>query len=130
MHSWPRSPAYVVTSLCLWLIFLAAIFGVTWGKYNGWPDVALWALAAVPAVTVVLQTFMAYRLISKQDEFVRALTAKRMLGAIGATLAIVVAYAPFQQLLGAPNVPAWTIYPLFWGLFGLVSWFIQDGGRA
>lgn len=130
MYGWPRSPAYLVTSLCLWLIFLAAIFGVTWGKYNGWPDVALWALAAVPAVTVVIQTFMAYRLISKQDEFVRALTAKRMLGAIGATITVVVAYAPFQQLLGAPYLPAWLIYPLFWGLFGLVCLFIRNGGRA
>jgi hypothetical protein len=118
------------TSIALWLVFLAAIFGVTWGKYNGWPDLALWALALVPAVTVVIQTSMAYSLISKQDEFVRALIAKRMLAATGASITVVVAYAPFQQLLNAPEVPAWVIYPMFWGLFGILSGIIRDGGRA
>lgn len=130
MFSWPNSPAYVLTSLTLWVVFLGAIFGVTWGKHNGWPDPALWALALVPAVTVILQTFMAYGLIAKQDEFVRALVAKRMLAAIGVTITLVVAYAPFQQLLDAPVVPVWIIYPLFWGLFGILSSFIRDGGRA
>jgi len=130
MFGWPNSPRYVLTSIVLWLIFLAAIFGVTWGKYNGWPDSALWALALVPAATVLIQTFMAYNLISKQDEFVRALIAKRMLAATGATITVVVAYGPFQQLLNAPEVPAWVVYPLFWGLFGMLSGVIRDGGRA
>lgn len=130
MFSWPNSPVYTITAITLWLAFLAAIFGVTWGKHNGWPDPALWALALVPAVTVIIQTFMAYSLISKQDEFVRALVAKRMLAATGATITAVVAYAPFQQLLNAPEVPAWVIYPLFWGLFGMLSGLIREGGRA
>jgi hypothetical protein len=130
MFSWPNSPIYVVKTIALWLVFLATIFAVTWGKYNGWPEPVLWAMALVPAVTVLIQTFMAYGLISKQDEFVRALTAKRMLAATGATITAVVAYAPFQQLLNAPEIPAWLIYPLFWGLFGIMSGLIRDGGRA
>lgn len=130
MFGWPNSPRYVLTSIALWLVFLAAIFGVTWGKYNGWSNPALWALALVPAATVLIQTFMAYNLISKQDEFVRALIAKRMLAATGATITVVVAYGPFQQLLNAPEVPAWVVYPLFWGLFGMLSGIIRDGGRA
>ena len=130
MFSWPNSPKYVATAIALWALFLAAIFGVTWGKYNNWPEVALWALALVPAITVIIQTIMAFNLISKQDEFVRALVAKRMLVATGVTITIVVAYAPFQQLLGAPEVPAWLIYPLFWGVFGMVTNFVKDGGRS
>jgi len=130
MFRWPKSPAYIVTTIGLWLIFLAAISGVTWGKYNEWPRLALWALALVPALTVIIQACMVYSLISKQDEFIRALVAKRMLAATGATLAVAVAYAPFQQLLGAPQIPTWVIYPMFWGLFGMLSSFIRDGGRA
>lgn len=130
MFRWPNSPAYVVASIFLWLIFLAAIFGVTWGKYDGWPQPIVWVLALVPAATVIVQTFMAYGLILKQDEFVRTLIAKRMLIATGATITVVVGYAPFQQLLGAPEIPMWVIYPLFWGLFGILSGFIRDGGRA
>jgi len=130
MFRWPNSPAYIVASIGLWLIFLAAIFCVTWGKHNGWPQPMLWALALFPAATVIVQTFMAYRLISKQDEFVRALIAKRMLIATGATITVAVGYAPFQQLLGAPEIPLWLIYPLFWGLFGMLSSFIRNGGRA
>lgn len=130
MMGWPKSPVYTTMACCLWIVFLAAIFGVTWGKYNGWPEVALWALAIVPAITVIIQTIMAYRLIARQDEFVRALTAKRMLAATGATITVVVAYSPFQQLLGAYEVPAWIVYPLFWGLFGMMSTLIRDGGKA
>ncbi|MFT3996652.1 MAG: hypothetical protein QM667_04530 [Asticcacaulis sp.] len=130
MYSWPNSPAYVVKSVSLWALFLAAIFAVTWGKYNGWPAPALWALALVPALTVIIQMGMVYRLISKQDEFIRALIAKRMLFAIGAVITLVVAYAPFQQLLSAPEIPAWLIYPLFWTLFGMSGMVINDGGRS
>lgn len=130
MYSWPNSPAYIIKSVSLWALFLAAITAVTWGRHQGWPAPALWGLALVPALTVIIQTRMVYNLISKQDEFVRALIARRMLFAIGAAITLVVAYAPFQQLLGAPDLPAWLIYPLFWALFGMSGMVISDGGRS
>lgn len=130
MFRWPQSSAYTITSLILWMSFLAAIFGTAWGKHNGWPDLVLWTLAIIPALTVIIQTITAYKLISKQDEFIRALTAKRMLAAIGATLTAAVAYAPFQQFLNAPEIPVWFVYPLFWGLFGVMSGVLRDGGHA
>ncbi|MDC7683779.1 hypothetical protein PQU92_10860 [Asticcacaulis sp. BYS171W] len=125
MIPWPKSPAYVALSITLWVIFLAAIFGLTWGKAYDWPAPALWALALVPALTVLTQTKLAYDLISKQDEFVRAVIARQMLIAIGLTITVVVAFSPFQQFLGAPDVPAWLVYPLFWAVFGMITPFVK-----
>jgi hypothetical protein len=85
-----------------------------------------WAAAGLATLGVGYQFWAAYRLISMQDEFVRALAAKRMLAAAGATLSFAVFWALGQQFLGLPTVPMWMLYPLFWGAFGLLTPFIKS----
>lgn len=125
MYTWPKSPAYTISSIALWIAFLAAIATLEAGYAANWPPAAIWALALVPAATVLVQTVLAYRLIAKQDEFIRALTAKRMVVAFGVTLAVAAAWGPAQDYLNVPHVSMWLIYPLFWGLFGITSLFFK-----
>jgi hypothetical protein len=40
-------------------------------------------------------------------------------------LVVVAAWSPLEEFFGLPHVPMWLIYPLFWGLFGVVSPFIR-----
>ena len=75
---------------------------------------------------MAIQFIAAYRLIARQDEYVRALTAKRIIAGTGLTITAAVLYGLAQQFLGAPSMPMWILYPLFWGLFGVVTPFVQD----
>jgi hypothetical protein len=125
--NWPRSRTYVIGTSLNWLMFLAAIAFLTWGKGAQWlPDPAVWAIAILAALSVVLQFRAAYRLVSVQDEFIRGITAKRVIAAAGLTIAAAVLWGLVQQFLDVPTVPLWVVYPLFWGAFGIVTPFISS----
>jgi len=126
MFTWPKNAAYTTTALILWGLFLACIYALELAKAKGWPQTTVVALSAVPALTVVIQFVLAYRLIARQDEFTRALTAKRILVAAGLTIAIAVGISVGQGYAGLPYFPMWLIYPAFWGLFGMVTPVIRD----
>jgi hypothetical protein len=124
---WPRSRTYVIGSSLNWLMFLAAVGFLTWGNGGQWlPDAAVWAIAGLAALSVVLQFAAAYRLVSAQDEFIRGITAKRVIAAAGLTIAAAVLWGLVQQFLDVPTVPLWVVYPLFWGAFGMVTPFIAS----
>ncbi len=123
---WPRDRTYVIWSSLNWLMFLGAIAFLTWGSGAGWlPEWAIWAIAVVAAASVVGQFAAAYRLVSVQDEFVRGITAKRVIAATGLTITAAVLWGLVQQFLTVPTVPLWVAYPFFWGAFGLVTPFIR-----
>jgi hypothetical protein len=123
--SWPASSSYVFGAIGAWALFLASVVAVAFGRNAGWPAAVLLILGIVPAITVALQFWSAYRLISAQDEFVRALTVKRMVVAAGLSITLATAWSVLE-LAGLPHLPAWLIYPLFWGVFGLVTPVIRD----
>jgi hypothetical protein len=123
---WPSSRPYVVGSLAMWVLFLGGIALLSWGSEGGrLPAAALWAVALVLAASVAGQFVAAYRLIARQDEYIRGITAKRMIAAAGLTITIAVLAGTAQQFLHAPRMPMWLVYPLFWGGFGMVTPFIR-----
>ena len=127
MADWPRSRSYVIGSSLNWLMFLAAVAFLTWGNASGWlPDAGVWAIAALAALSVALQFAAAYRLVSAQDEFIRGISAKRVIAAAGLTIAAAVLWGLVQQFLDVPTVPLWVVYPFFWGAFGMVTPFISS----
>lgn len=123
--AWPTSPRYVRWTTLNWLFFLAciALLSAAAGEL---PYALRWLILLVLVVSVATQFAAAYRLIAGQDEFVRAVTAKRGVAAGGLTLTVAVAYGLVQQFMGAPVVPMWVAYPLFWGMFGLATPFIRS----
>jgi len=123
---WPQSRTYVIWSSLNWLMFIGAVGFLTWGNGGGWlPAWAVWAIAVAAAASVAGQFTAAYRLVSAQDEFVRGVTAKRVIAAAGLTITAAVLWGLAQQFLDVPTVPMWVVYPLFWGVFGMVTPFIR-----
>lgn len=125
-REWPASRSYVIQSTLLWAFFLLSIAVLSWGKGGHLPLAALWALALAHSASVAVQFALAYRLIAKQDEYVRAITAKRMLAAAGIAITGAVLASVTEQFLGAPRLPIWMVYPLFWGAFGMVTPLIRS----
>jgi hypothetical protein len=107
-----------------WLLFLALLVAVPVAREQSWPRALVALLALAPTVIAALQFYVAYRVVAAQDEFVRGLFAKRMLVA-GALVILVATAWSGAELLGASHLPAWLLYPLFWGLFGAVTPLIK-----
>ena len=102
---------------------LAAIFGAfdeIIGKSAG---VVLGVCVAAP---IAGQLWATLALMNESDEFVRALTAKRFVVASGLAMALFSGWGFAETYGDAPHAPGWLIYPLFWGLFGLVSPFLKS----
>ncbi len=121
--AWPRSPLYIILSSLNWLAFIATVALLTWVAL---PFEVVVAAIVMVGASVVGQFAAAYRLVAAQDEFVRGITAKRVIAAAGLTIAVAVVWGLSEQFLGARDLPMWVIYPLFWGAFGIVTPFIRD----
>src|SRR5665213_2441950 len=111
---WPWNRHYAFAAISLWLMFLAAVYVVHWGWEQNWSEWTLRLLATVPAISVAITCRLAWRLIAAQDEFVRALTLKRMIAAAGTTISFVTLGSAAAMAHLLPYFPAWLVWPLFW----------------
>lgn len=102
---------------------VAAIFGA-FDDIEGTP--AAWALALTVSAPVIGQIWATLSLMRDSDEFVRAVTAKAFILASGLAMAIATMWGFGESYADAPHIPAWIIYPLFWGCFGAVAPFIRS----
>ena len=124
---WPSSRPYVIGSTLRWGLFLLTIGLLTWGSSGDrLPLGALWIIAALLALSVAGQFLAAYRLVARQDEYVRGITAKRMIAAAGVTITAAVLAGTAEQFLGLRDLPMWLVYPFYWGAVGMVTPFIND----
>ena len=124
---WPSSRPYVLGSVAAWLLFLATIWLLSVGSEGErLPFALLAAVALLLAASVAGQFYAAYRLVARQDEYVRGIIAKRMIAAAGLTITAAVLVGTAEQFLGLRDLPMWLVYPFFWGAFGMVTPFISD----
>ena len=121
---WPRSRAYVLGSVANWVAFLAGVYLLS--RADGLAEPVVFAVVLVLALSVAGHFFAAYRLIARQDEYIRSITAKRIIAGAGLTFTVAVFWGLAEQFLGARDVPMWVAYPFFWGAFGMVTPLIRD----
>jgi hypothetical protein len=123
----PWSRRYTILSIANWIGFLAAVFLLSWAKRTeALPTAALALLVLLMTASVAVQFVAAFRVISRADEFVRAIALKGLVSAAGITMVAAVAAGLGEQFLGLPQLPMWLVYPFFWGAFGALSPFITD----
>lgn len=88
-----------------------------------------WAYAFLVAFPIAGQIWATLALIRDADEFVGALMAKRFIVAMGLAVALFSAWGFAESYAHAPHAPGWLIYPLFWGVFGVISPFLKSTKR-
>jgi hypothetical protein len=118
---WPNSSRYTLFSVGLWLVFLVALLAIEFALARDWTAQVRFGLACVPFITVVLQFRLSWATLMAQDEIVRGVHAERFLIAVATTLFVAIAYSTMPRAIGAPELPIWIIYPLFWGVLGIVA---------
>lgn len=121
----PAHKTYLVRTAAFMTGYTAVNVAAIFGAFDDIGRVAGLTLGLVVAAPVAGQIWATLALMSESDEFVRALLAKRFIVAAGLAMALATAWGFMESYGGAPHVPAWIIYPLFWALFGLVTPFIR-----
>lgn len=84
-----------------------------------------WLMAAAASAPIIGQIWATLSLMKEADEFVRAVVAKQFISAAGLAFAAATIWGFGETFAGAPHLPAWGIYPLFWASFGLIAPFIR-----
>lgn len=119
---------YVIRTMAFMIPYMAICISMmvtdAFDQIMGTP--AAWVLAAAVSAPVIGQIWATLSLMRESDEFVRAVTAKQFIVAAGLALAMATFWGFGETFAGAPHLPAWLIYPLFWGAYGVVSPFIRD----
>jgi hypothetical protein len=119
---------YVVTTMAAMAAYTGCIIGLELGEeaLAAAPRPAVIVAALLPGLAIAVQIGATLRLISRADEFVRALTVKRFIAATAIAFMAATFWGFLELYAEAPHVSAWLVYPVFWGAYGLVTPFIRS----
>ncbi|MFN4296676.1 MAG: hypothetical protein ACK4FB_07515 [Brevundimonas sp.] len=123
----PAGRRYVMRTMAFMTGYVAVNVAAISGAFDeiiGRP--VAWALALAVAAPVAGQIWATLMLMRDSDEFVRGVTAKQFILSAGIAMALATAWGFGESYAGAPHVPAWLIYPLFWAVFGVVAPFVRS----
>ena len=123
----PAHKRYVIRTVAFMSGYVAVNVAAIFGAFDDIASpVAAWALALTVSAPVVGQIWATLSLMRESDEFVRAVVAKQFILASGLAMAVASVWGFGESYADAYHLPAWLIYPLFWGCFGLVSPFVKS----
>ncbi len=123
----PAHKRYVFRTMAFMSGYVAINVAAIFGAFDDIASpVAAWGLALAVSAPVIGQIWATLSLMRESDEFVRAIVAKQFILASGLAMAVASVWGFGESYAGAYHLPAWLIYPLFWGCFGLVSPFVKS----
>jgi len=121
----PAHRRYLARTMAFMGGYVAVNVAAILGAFDDLEAPGTGALGLAVSAPVAGQMWATLALMNEADEFVRALTAKRFIVASGLSMALFSAWGFLESYAEAPHAPGWLIYPLFWGVFGLVSPFVR-----
>lgn len=122
----PAGRRYVIRTTAFMTGYMAINIAAILGAFDdiqGKP--AAWLLALAVSAPVAGQLWATLAMMRDSDEYIRGIFAKQFILAAGLAMAIATAWGFGESFAGAPHVPAWIIYPLFWAMFGLVAMVVR-----
>lgn len=125
----PAGKRYAIRTIAFMSGYVAVNVAAIFGAFDDATPVAAWALALIVSAPVAGQIWATLSLIRESDEFVAGLIAKQFILSSGIAMALFCAWGFGESYADAPHAPGWLIYPLFWGVFGIVAPFIRSSGR-
>jgi hypothetical protein len=112
------------------LVYAFACFAAPWAiEATGATGTTRVAIAASPALPMLLVLWAMARRIGSIDEYLRSIQARSLLIAAALTFAFTTLYGFLELLADFPDFPLFLVLPVFFGCWGLAS-FIPLGGPA
>lgn len=115
-----RTMAFMIPYVLICLTAIGGVFDEVIGKPAGW------VLAAAVSAPVIGQIWATLALMRESDEFVRAVVAKQFILSAGAAMAVATLWGFGESFAGAPHLPAWLVYAVFWACYGAIAPFIRS----
>ncbi|WP_332657775.1 hypothetical protein [Brevundimonas sp.] len=115
-----RTMAFMIPYALICLTAMGGVFDEVIGKPAGW------VLALAVSAPVVGQIWATLSLMRESDEFVRAVVAKQFILSAGAAMAVATLWGFGESFAGAPHLPAWLVYAVFWACYGAIAPFIRS----
>lgn len=84
------------------------------------------AIALGAAAMIAVQMWATLALMRDSDEFLRGLMARRFIVAAGLAMSLFSAWGFCEAYAGAPHVPGFMVYPLFWACWGPASLLVRN----
>jgi len=118
---------YAIRTIAFMSGYVAVNVAAIFGAFDDITSpVAAWGLVLTVSAPVIGQIWATLSLMRESDEFVRAVVAKQFILASGLAMAVASVWGFGESYAAAPHIPAWMIYPLFWGCFGLIAPFVKS----
>ena len=116
---------YTIRTVAFFSGYAAINMAAMAGAFDDLAGPGKWALALAVTAPVAGHVWATLELIRHSDEFARAIAAKTLILAWGATMILASGWGFLESYAQAPHVPAWMVYPLFWAAFFVVSPFVR-----
>lgn len=115
-----RTMAFMTPYVLVCVAAMGGVFDEVIGKPSGW------VLAAAVSAPVIGQIWTTLSLMRESDEFLRAVVAKQFILSAGAAMAVATLWGFGESFAGAPHLPAWLVYAVFWACYGVIAPFIRS----
>lgn len=115
-----RTMAFMIPYALVCLTAIGGVFDEVIGKPAGW------VLAVAVSAPVIGQIWATLSLMRESDEFVRAVVAKQFILSAGTAMAIATLWGFGESFAGAPHLPAWLVYAVFWFCYGVSAPFVRS----
>lgn len=122
----PALRRYIAVTFAAMAVYVAMNSAAMAGALEGLDQPALYVFAGLVSLPIFAQIWATVVAMRDSDEFMRAVMAKRFILAAGGAFALFSAWGFAESFAGAPHAPGWLVYPLFWGLYGLVTPFVRS----
>ncbi len=85
-----------------------------------------WAAAFTPSIPIAGVMWAVLVFMRDSDEYVRALTTRRLVMAMAITQVICSAWGFMEVYAGAFHVELYMVVPIFWASYGAISSFVRS----
>jgi hypothetical protein len=118
--------AYRNRTLALYGVYVVINVATIFGFFDKLQAPLTWVVALAVSLPVALHVYVFLATMRDSDEFLRGLMAKRFIVSSGIAMALFTFWGFLEMYAGVPHAPGFLIIVVFWGLFGVVSPFIQN----
>lgn len=123
----PADKTYTRRAIVWSLVYIALVLALSSARRFHWLDEPWnWVTAWTPAIPIAGIMWALLVFLRDSDEFVRALTAKRIVIAVAISQVLCTIWGFLEVYAGASHQEMYLVFPIFWLSFVAVTPFVRS----